>query len=67
VTVRGNDPASLGVDRPPVVKKDEHPCMRCGISTRHTCRDCGVIECALCLDPNNRCPSCAVAHGERVL
>lgn len=43
---------------PPVTKSTPVPCTRCATPTRHRCKACGVIECALCLSPRDLCGAC---------
>lgn len=55
--VNGPKP-SLGPDRAPVGKREPKPCPLCATPTRHHCRTCGVVRCALCLSDADRCQRC---------
>lgn len=43
---------------PPVSKRTPVACSRCGLLTRHRCKACGLIECALCLTMADLCEAC---------
>lgn len=57
---------SLGRDRPPTTKREPRSCPRCQTLTRHHCRACGVVLCALCLDAQDRCQDCSRSRDDRL-
>jgi hypothetical protein len=50
---------ALGQYQPIVAKKDPKLCTQCKtIETRHVCKECDAVVCALCLPLSNICTNC---------